>query len=146
MSVPQYHGRDAELRKWSQSLARYLSGVEGRLRSSGSATGANAAGLRNLAAAVAAMGERQSMPTVSISISADLALADGDWNKFWLVTTSGGSTLNFTLPPPSDGTFMYVVNVDGGAQSLQIKDKAGNNIVLLAVGSGWDKTTEATPV
>lgn len=146
MGVPQYSGRDAELRKWSQSLARYLSGIEGRLRSHGSATGANAVGLRNLAATVVAMGARQPMPTVNISISADLALGAGDWNKFWKVTTSGGSTLNFTLPPPSDGTFMYVVNVDGGAQSLQLKHNDGTNIVLLAVGSGWDKTTEATPV
>ncbi len=55
---------------------------------------------------------------------------------YQVVTAAGVSASTFVLPAPKDGSYFWISNVAGSAQSLNVNDHNGATKSTLAAGEG----------
>ena len=64
--------------------------------------------------------------------------------SYQVVTASGVSASTFVLPAPKDGSYFWISNPAGAAQSLNVNDHNGATKSTLAAGEGCLVVCDAT--
>lgn len=64
--------------------------------------------------------------------------------SYQVVTASGVSASTFVLPAPKDGSYFWIHNPAGSAQSLNVNDHNGATKATLAAGEGCLIICDAT--